>query len=95
MSEDNKFTEMRIKFLDYFDWALIQGQDKYTNMMDSCKDECSIDNQSNMCCTTITMEDKRKGDKFTQYQCMDQAVSELSTGIWIDDFYYKYECKID
>lgn len=94
MSDDMKFTEMRIKFLNYFDWALIQGQDKYTNMMDSCPNECNIDNKVDMCCTTVKMYQKGKGGSpMTQLQCMSRAAVEMSTGIWLDEFYYEYQCK--
>lgn len=95
MSEDNKFTEMRLKFLDYFDWALIEGLDKYTNMMDSCQNDCRIKDKSNMCCTTIVMEDKESNRSFKQFQCMDQAVTDLSAGIWLENFYYHYKCNAD
>ena len=92
MSDDNKFTEMRIKFLNYFEWALVQGEDKYTNMMDTCENECKIEDRDDMCCTSVTMKGDR-GKSYKQLQCMNSAVSDLSSGLWIEDFYYEYECR--
>ena len=30
--------------------------------------------------------------KFTQLQCLDRKVVDLSTGVWIDEYYFEYEC---
>jgi len=97
MSKDQLFTEMRLKFRDYFDWALVQGQNEYADNFQDCPSDCGIDSRNNMCCTTIKMypksKDNKDGHRFIQHQCMDQAVADMSQGVWIDDFYYEYKCK--
>jgi len=66
--------------------------DNYTKILDDCPNECKIEDQTDMCCTTIKMYDKNTDTSFKQLQCLDKAVSDLSSGIWIDEFYYEYEC---
>lgn len=80
--------------MDYFNWAMVQGEGKYADEIgDECPLECGLDDQVDMCCTTISMypENSRKAVK--QHSCMKAEVSEMSSGIWIDDYYYEYECR--
>lgn len=37
----------------------------------------------------------RNSDKeFVQYECLDSAVVDLNTGIWLDEYYYELECQV-
>lgn len=35
---------------------------------------------------------KESKNQFQYYQCMDSSIVALSSSIWIDDFFYEYEC---
>jgi hypothetical protein len=94
MSDDMKFTEMRLKFMDYFDWAMVETMDQYADKMDNCANECKLSDKVDMCCTTVKMYEKNGDRSYLQYQCMDQAVSDFSSGIWIEEYYYEYTCKM-
>jgi hypothetical protein len=62
-------------------------------MMDTCENECGMDSKRDMCCTTVKMYQKDSKNALTQLQCMNEAMSDMSTGVWIDDYYYEYECR--
>ena len=94
-NEDATLIKMKLKFFDYFDWAMIQGSGDHVSTVEKqeCEDFCKIGNKENMCCTTITMKARNSKEFYIQYHCMDAAVSNLSSGLWIDEFYYEYECR--
>jgi hypothetical protein len=86
---------MRFKFNDYFDWALFEGVNENANIVGTCPENCGLDDNANFCCTTISMYEKNGEAVYKQSQCMKTDVSEFSTGMWIDDFYFEYECQSD
>ena len=45
-----------------------------------------------MCCMSIQIYGS-DDDRYTQHQCMDKGVAELSQGIWIDDYFFEYQCQ--
>jgi hypothetical protein len=89
----SKLVEMRAKFREYFDWALVHANGDATEELGTCSEECAIDEQKNMCCATVKMSESKDTTRFVQHQCMNAAVVEISSGLWINDFYFEYQCQ--
>jgi hypothetical protein len=92
-SQGDKLVEMRARFAEYFDWALVQGEEDQAAELGTCSEECTMDEQRDMCCTTIKMYESKGKAKFIQHQCMNSAVVDVSSGLWIDDFFFEYQCQ--
>lgn len=84
---------MRARFADYFDWALVHGEEDQADALGTCSEECGMDTTRDMCCSTIKMYESKGMGKFVQHQCMNAAVVDASAGLWINDFYYEFQCQ--
>jgi hypothetical protein len=94
ISDDFTITKMKAQFMKYFKFAMVQTQgSKNSEGMNDCAEDCGKDFSKNLCCTTIEMFGKGSTKDFVQYQCMDTSVADLSTGIWLGEYYYELECQ--
>ena len=95
MSDDFKITKMKAKFMDYFKYAMVQTTGTEASKgMNNCDDSCGREFSRNMCCTSIEMFGRNSDKEFVQYECLDNAIVDLNTGIWLDEYYYELECQV-
>lgn len=92
-SDDGLYQIMRLRFNDYFNFSIVAAQDKRAGNMGTCQNECKLDPSRDLCCARIEMYNRKGVAEFVTLQCMDINIIDISTGLWIDDFYYEYECK--
>lgn len=91
-TDDNLYRMMKIKFNNYFNFSLVAAEGKRAENLGTCQQECKLDPQRDLCCAKIEMYNKDGKKQFVTMECMDTKVIDISTGLWIDDFYYEYEC---
>lgn len=84
---------MQVKFNNYFKYAIAVAQDEKANLLKgTCQQQCKFNSTRELCCAKIEMYNKNGKAEYSMLQCMDINVFDISTGLWIDDFYYEYEC---
>ena len=88
-----EFIKMKAKFMDYFKFATVSAEGKWSNAMNSCEDDCGMDMGKNFCCASIEMYGKESQKNGIMYQCMDNAVADVGQGMWLDEYYFEYECQ--
>lgn len=91
-TDDGLYRMMKMKFNDYFNFSMVAAEGKRAENLGTCEQECKLDPARELCCAKIEMYNKDGKKQFMTLECMDVKVLDISTGLWIDDFYYEYEC---
>jgi len=98
-SRDGKVKSMTLKFKDFFNYAIVQGENVNATKSDvtnsQCFTECGSGQWNNMCCASVAMYET--GQQTVDYtrMCMDTIVADANIGMWIDDNYFTIECDKD
>ena len=94
-SSNDTVSRMMVKFLDYFNYALVEFNDvSGSNSTKGCSEECGRGEWESMCCATVEMENN-DGTKNIMYQCMDTFVADNEIAVKIDDFNVFLTCDSD
>ena len=86
---EKKVEGMRLKFMDYFYYAIAQGMRFDSSNLGKCEDVCQ--KWSQKCCAAVTLTSYR-GDSDFQYHCINQAVADFNINMEMDDFKVSMSC---
>ena len=85
---------MYVQFLDYFRYALMEGDHAPVGST-SCPDTCGMQDANSMCCAKVRFYHPRSDTESFTFQCISAIVADARFSVEINDFTVQLACDSD
>lgn len=82
---------MRAKFMDYFLYAMITGEDVKESSIGDCPEECGT-TWKQKCCAGVTLYNPSNQLRDFSYHCINQAVASAEISLALAEFEVLISC---